>query len=507
MSRIAALIQRYEAAESLIKYGAEVIAVGDPAGSRLNDVIRRALFAAGDDLGVWDDLICPAKMLRWRLITHLQPAGPSSACKDAITEVIRRANQLRGAVADDGLLDELAAAARGAAESETPLSDALIGLIDEVEPQNCLLVAASKPAQMSLTDGWGPLGVRVLTAAELAREETYIEQAYAVGPPRFFAPSLVTAPAAFSVTFLIPSWVRDRTVPSSVISSYADSGAIRIRSRVHVLGRDDLLGVSIEGTPELDNDLFPQPVWEETRAPLREPGSDEVEARKVLLSGGYSTWLDDSDGERIRTLDPTAPAGERVLYARLATVRAGTYLLLRQGETEHGALHEIALRFLGDKVPSINATQQAWKEQLSRRISERGHARVAAELRRHGVKAADRARAWTEPSLNRPNNDDDFRKLLVWLGIPIEPTFANATMLRRAHHQAGTYVRERLERAVDAADLAGLDRDGHLSLDVPADGFRRIIATRVLAISPHAEFIARRNARLLFVDRSARWLE
>jgi hypothetical protein len=46
-----------------------------------------------------------------------------------------------------------------------------------------------------------------------------------------------------------------------------------------------------------------------------------------------------------------------------------------------------------------------------------------------------------------------------------------------------------------------------MSLDAKAEGFRAIIATRVLAISPHAEIVSRHDARVPFEDRSAQWLE
>jgi hypothetical protein len=503
MSKIESLLQRYDATGSLIRNGAEIVAVADPVGARFNTAIRRLLLIARDDLGVWDELIRPAKTLRWRLITHLHP----NACVDAATEVIRQTGRLRDTVADEELLDKLTASARMAAELETPLTSVLVDLIGQAGMTSYVLVAASKPAQATLLNGWGSLGVRVLTAAELARTEMCVDHAYAIGPPRFFGPSLVTAPAAFSVSFVIPSWVQDRSIPSSVITSYADSRPIRIRSHTRVAGSGDVTDVAGGDTPELADDLLPQPVWEAPRGPLREPGSDEVTARKVLLSGDLAIWLDDSDGERIRTLDPTAPSGERVIYAQMATVRPGTYLLLRQGETERGAIHAIAIGLLGSRAAGIDATQRAWKEQLARRLSERGHVRVAAELRRHGVRAVGRARAWADPSLIRPHDDGDFRHLLDWLGIPADPTFSNATVLRRAHHQAGTQIREQLEKAVEAVDLARLDRDGYLGLELKAEGFRKMIATRVLAISPHAEVIARRNARVLFPDRSARWLE
>lgn len=48
---------------------------------------------------------------------------------------------------------------------------------------------------------------------------------------------------------------------------------------------------------QIEDEYFPQPTWKRESAE-REPESGEVEARKILLSGGYGLWLD--DGDRIR---------------------------------------------------------------------------------------------------------------------------------------------------------------------------------------------------------------
>jgi hypothetical protein len=516
VSRIKALVQRYEAVDRLLRDGAEIIAAPDPAGARYNAALRRLLFAARDDLGVWEELVRPARVLRWRRVTHLQPA----ACREAAAGVVRQAGRLRGAVADEEILDELIEAAREVTGVETPVTDAILGIIDRVDPASCVLVASSRPAQASLLSAWEPFGVRVLTAADLAREETCAEYAYAVGPPRFFGLSLVTAPAAFSVSFLIPSWVQDRAIPVSVLSGYLDEGsrAIGIASRITSgpaggdpdpepvpaePAEDPVVSEYFSGTADV---LLPEPFWGEPRFAHREPGSDEVAARKVLLSGGWAIWLD--DGERIRTVDPAAPGGERVIYADVRSVQPGTYLLLRQGTSEHDALRDVANRLLGGQAFTIDGTQRAWKEKLARRLSGRGRARVEGELRRHGVKAASRAPAWAGPALIRPHSEGDFRRLLDWLGIAdADLTVTNATQLRRAHHRAGSDIREKLEKAVEAADLAALERDGHLRLGFSADGFRTMTAARVLAISPHTEIVARHHARVLFEDGGALWLE
>jgi hypothetical protein len=301
----------------------------------------------------------------------------------------------------------------------------------------------------------------------------------------------------------MPAWFSDRTVALSPIAPYAE-GALHVTARMHTEG--DLGHREHDNSATDHGDEFaPQPVWETTRSPDREPATDEVEARKVLLAGNLAMWLD--DGDRIRALDPAQPAGERVTYAEVGNVRQGTYLLVRKGMNDRGALYQAALGLLGARSGAIDATQRRWKQALLEQLSERRYRAAVGDMKANGIKTADRARAWADPNLIRPHSDRDFERLLTWLRIPIEPTFGHASSLRRMLYQASADVRDKLETAVSGADLGFLERDGQLSLDLPIEGFRGILATRVLAIAPHTEIVARRDARVPFSDRSGQWLE
>lgn len=504
MNRIETLNQRYAAVASLARNGVELVAVGDPAGARLNAAVRRLLLAVREDgPEMWDDLVGAGKALRARLVTQPQPMELNIALRDGAEQVARQVQRLRGAVANDALLDELVAAADAVSEHDPPVGDALLRSIEEVGPSRCVVVAASKHAQVALTSWLREREVLVLTAGDVEREQPRVDQAYVVGPPRFFQSSLVTAPVTESVAFLMPAWFGDRSIPRSTIAPYAE-WAIRIEARVFTEGDASEPEYDV-ADEDVEDDFLPQPIWGSRQSPDREPTSEEVEARKVLLSGNLAMWLD--DGDRIRALDPGQPAGERVIYAEVAAVRAGTYLLIRKGVTERRALYQAALSLLGVRGAAVEATQRAWKELLAQRLVQLGLRQVVRELRERGVKSADRARAWTEPNLVRPHSDHDFENLLQWLVIPVQPTFGHATTLRRALYQASADVREQLETAVSAADLSVLERAGHLSLDVQTAGFRGIMANRVLAVAPHTEIVARHDARVPFEDRSGQWLE
>lgn len=505
MSRIEALNQRYAASANLARSGVEIVAVGDPAGARLNAAVRRLMVLAKDegDGSYLDDLTGAAKALRWRRITQPQPTIFNPSLRHLSAEVIKHASRLRGAINDRLLLDELVSAAALVEATDSEVGSMLLRSIEEVGADASMVVAANKAAAVALELWLRDYDVPVLTAGDLERDQPNREQLYAIGPPRFHPSSLVTAPITSEVSFLLPAWFGDRSIPRSAIASYAE-GAIRIEGRIHVQGD------TTEPDPEIaeiagdENEYLPQPAWGNRRHGDLEPTSEQVEARKLLLSGNLAMWLD--DGERIRSLDPDQPVGERVTYTEVPGVRAGTYLLLRQGETERNALYEAAIARLA-RGAAVDHAQVSWKQLLAERIQEVGYRRVVQQLRAVGVKTADRARAWTDPNLIRPASDRDFEALLKWLGIPLQPTFGYATTLRRTLYLASAEVGRQLESAVSAVDLSELQAIGHLGLDISTEGFRGLLATRVLAVSPFTEIVSRHEARVPFEDRGGQWLE
>jgi hypothetical protein len=504
MSRLDSLNHRYAASAALARSGVQIVAVGDPVGARFNAAVRRLMVAVNDGPGLWDDLVGASKALRWRLSTQPQPIEFNLDLVHLADEVGRHARLLRGAVADQALLDELEGSAANIAEADPAVGPALLRDCLEAGAETCFVVAASKRAQAGLEQWLKEYEMVVLTAAEIEREQPDRDQAYVAGPPRFYRSSLITAPVTSGVSFLLPAWFGDRRVPRSAIAAYAE-GAIRIEAKVFTEGD---MTEPVQGVPgqEIDEDTYlPQPVWGSRQSDDREPTSEEVVARKVLLSGNLAMWLD--DGERIRSLDPQQPVGERVTYTEVAAVREGTYLLLRQGATERGALYEAAIARLGRRGEAVQTSQTLWKQRLSEKIQTLGYPKVVKDLRASGIKTAQRARAWTDPNLIRPNSDQDFEHLLEWLGILVQPTFGHAAMLRKMLYQVSAEIGRQLEASVSAADLSTLESTGQLCLDVRTEGFRGIMATRVLGVSPHTEIVSRHEARIPFEDRSGQWLE
>jgi hypothetical protein len=504
MTRIHDVIRRYTACRSVLKHGVEIFAVGDPAGAQLNATVRRALYQIGDDGGsAWDNLLRATNAARWRRMTQPQPNAYSPALNEAVSGVLREATLLRGFVGDESLLDQIAAAAAAVRDTDSPLAAELLRSIDEVGADQCVVVASMDPARTGLHRWLEQFGVTVVVPSELDNLPSDVEQSYVVGPPTFFPASLVTAPATEEITFVMPAWFGNRSVPTSSLAAHAE-GAIAISARLHLIGdvAEPVSGVPDEA--EIEDTFYPQPVWGR-RTSDREPDSDEVEAWKVLLGGGLGLWLD--DGERIRSLDPRQPEGDRVSYEAVDDVQAGTYLVLREGATERGAMYDAALAAVGQRATSITATQERWKQLLADRLAGDGARRVVAELKTRSVRSATRVRAWTEPTLICPRHEEDFAALLEWLGLPLEPSYSNALSLRRALYKASADLRQELEDAVGQADLHALKRDGFMHLELRREGFRGMIVAKVLARSPFTEVVPRPQTRVPFLDGGARWLE
>lgn len=516
MGRADVTVRRYAASASLVRDGVEIVVVNDPDGGRFNATVWELLRVSREDPALWEDLLPPVKAFRSRLLTQPQAIQPNPAIAEASGEIAKQTRILRGAVDSADLLNRLERAAEKIREASSPLAEALLDVLEQGTVAERVVVATSRKAQAALVDWlgeWDIPGVRVFTHGELDDVEADVDRICVVGPPRFFKSSLVTAPIAGRMCFLVPSWFRDRSVPHSPFAPYAE-GAIEVRAQIRRVGvaqgTEDPEPTAETGPEEdlLPPSLLPamQPTtWFEIPRAGKKPPRGEVVAHKLSLSGDLAMWLD--DGERIRILDPSRPSGDRVVSKAVQEVRLGTVLLLRKGQSDQEMLRATAYNLLGDRAAAVRETQEHWKQRLTDLLLQKGEQQVEYDLTILGAEHAGRVWAWTESHLIRPRSDTDFRALLKRLNITVEPSFGNADLLRQATAQAGADIRASLERAINTADLSALDRDGHLTLDKSAPGFRSMVATQVISISPNAAFKPRSKVRVPFEDRSAQWLE
>ena len=509
MSRVSDLSARFSALAALERHGIEVISVQDSLASRVDALARRIIDKARlDESDGWQDLVGGVKALRWRLITAPAPISLNPHIVESVEILSKLIGDLRGAVDDHVLLDELNRASKALLERDPRLGIILRDSLEEVGFGNAVVVAPSARSREAISRWLTPNCGRVMTLHELQREYISESIAYFVGPPRFFQSAAVTSPRTEEVFFITPAWFSDKRLPSSVFSSFAER-PIEIAARVVEVEEVPGLQSSEPGfdAPEfVEDDLRPAPIWGAPQSPSRPQSSDEVEAHKVLLSGGFASWLDD-DGDRIRALDPTQPPGERVVYVRVSDVGRGVFLLLREGQAERDALQARALSRIGDRSVDVRKSQARWKECLGQRIEELGPSNVEAQLRNVGVHAAGQVRAWCDLSFIRPQSDDDFRKLLAWLNLDPDPFFRNGTEFRLEVHRASRDLREELEVVADRTDLRQLEIRGHETLVTEERGLRGMFVARVIAVSPFSQFVGRADTRVPFKDDGGKWLE
>lgn len=294
MSRAQDVARRYLASGSLMRQGVSIFAVGDPAGAQLNAAIRRTLFVLGDERSeVWNGVLQAANALRWRRMTQPQPREFQTQ-QPLIDEIVRQAKRLRNLVTDGALLDLIAEGAVAVGEMDSPVGAVLLESIQEVGPESCVVVASKGAARAGLASWLDEVGATVLVPSELDTVGAGIETSYVIAPPTFMPSSVVTAPMTPEVTFVMPAWFGNRSVPSSTFGAHAE-GQIVVKSTVHQIGDTTEPEAAVDEAEEIGDVYFPQPVWGTRTSGDREPASDEVEAWKVLLAGGQGLWLDDGD--------------------------------------------------------------------------------------------------------------------------------------------------------------------------------------------------------------------
>lgn len=504
MSRVDRVARRYTAAGAVMQQGVSIFAVGDPEGALLNAAIRRTLFVLGEERGeAWNGVLQAANALRWRRMMQPQPREFQTH-RHLIDQVVRQAKRLRNLVGNGALLDLISEGAIAVGETDSPVGKVLFESIQEVGPEGCIVVANGGAARAGLASWLDEFGATVVVPSEVHTVGVRADASYVIAPPTFMPPSVVTAPMTPEVTFIIPAWFGDRSVPSSSLGTHAE-GRLLVKAKVHSIGEALEPEAAVDEAEDVGDVYFPQPVWGTRTSGDREPTSDEVEAWKVLLAGGQALWLD--DGDRIRSMDPRQPEGARVSYEAVKRVVPDTFLVLREGETERGAMYKQAIAALGPRAAGILATQARWKARLEERLALIGTRHAMSELQRLGVRSYGQVRAWTDPRLICPQRDADLALLLDWLGEAPQPTYGNAITLRRAVYKASADLRKQLETAVARADLQTLERDGILHLDLPRDGFRGMMVARVLAKAPFTEIVDRHQVRVPFSDGSAHWLE
>jgi hypothetical protein len=509
MSRISNLNQRYAAIASILKNDVELISVQDPVGARFNNEVVKLLRKIKlEGPGIWDDLASSAQRLRFLLVSEPGPFELNPRLPEALEKMHYQAHLLTGATNDAGLIDALLRSADDLITEVSPTGNELVRSVVESGVENSLVVVVNSRAREALKPWLDEVGIKSFTLGELKQMHVFQDITYFVGPPILFSAHSVTAPFTNEISFVFPSWFRHRRIPQSALAPFSE-GAIQLQGKLYEIGAPtETVGIlsTTESPDDVEDDFELKPNWGTESLISREPREDEVEARKVLLSGGYGIWLDE-DGDRIRALDATKPAGFRVRFVDITEVQQGTYLLLREGASEKDTLQELAFKRLGKLAQPVKDAQSDWKNALQISINTLGTNRIERELKSRGLSAFKQIRSWAMPNTIRPQKDKDFEVLLVWLQKDFSFHLEHANRLRQEVLRASHDLRERLESAADDSDMAMLELNGHMAFDLNEPGYHGMFAARVLAIAPFKSIVSRAEIRLPFKEDAALWLE
>ena len=123
-----------------------------------------------------------------------------------------------------------------------------------------------------------------------------------MGAPSVFPVGLVMAPHARELTFIVPSWRSDRSIPTSALAAFAE-GVRKPRARTFKVGEPTFVGV---GEDE-DENVRPEVFWAPRTGQVA-ASPDMVRANRVMLAGSMATYLD-RDGELTGRCAPDQPVG------------------------------------------------------------------------------------------------------------------------------------------------------------------------------------------------------
>lgn len=151
--------------------------------------------------------------------------------------------------------------------------------------------------------------------------------------------------------------------------------------------------------------------------------------------------------------------------------------------SERSFIREQAERYLGDELAAIVEVQNQWKELLNKCGQDLGWPELAKQLSAAGVDKAHRVRWWgQDPNFIRPQADNDFQKLLMFLGLQaqfISAAFDATRQINHARDTAGTVARRALASAINDQIWADIQRGHPSEIKLDDIGEASFIASKV----------------------------
>jgi hypothetical protein len=151
--------------------------------------------------------------------------------------------------------------------------------------------------------------------------------------------------------------------------------------------------------------------------------------------------------------------------------------------SERSFIREQAEKYLGDELPGILKIQERWKSLLNEQGLSLGWPELARRLSAAGVDKAHRVRWWgQDPNFIRPQSENDFQKLLIFLGLQgkfISDAFEATRQINYARDTAGTVARKALASAITDQVWADIQKGSPSEINLDDIGEASFIASKV----------------------------
>ena len=331
-----------------------------------------------------------------------------------------------------------------------------------------------------------------------------------VGPPNSFSEVVLFSPAAEDLVFLSYSFFPKlqaprRLAPGKPVSTdrWLAVGLSAPDSSWEPAEGDAVDSSVLEDefvVPSLDWRVFMRSLKEDDTTGDEDGAVQLVEARPILLSGGFVVLIGGHEGAKASVVQFVGGVAD-VQIVRVRDIETGTFLLVR---TEGGGdlVLELSKRFLGEQADEIETAQLTWKVALLEEIRVRGLSLTSDWLNRKGVSSANEGtlRYWVSADSIQPASESDYHGLMDALGLGQDAaaTWAMGRVLRAARLKAAHAIRRQLIAAVASTRESDFS-SGRMDFTMGEASGGTLAAWRVVEVAPTTTLV---NANRIGIPES-----
>jgi hypothetical protein len=311
--------------------------------------------------------------------------------------------------------------------------------------------------------------VKVSTGFKVLQTKPTIDTLFVIGNSNDYQSSLITVIfTQFGTTLIGYDWVPEQDAIETSLSELAcKSISIKIN---HAITDDKTDAIDISHFLEPSIEISARQLKHVAKgvySKIEAANADEdvIQCKAYLLAGNQVVFLPTKDGA-LDCLDLNSQQGSRVQRMSIQSLGIGSVILLRVGKSDSESIFEMANALGGAEAVSYRELQKEWKDRLKDRISILGSQLVIRQLKDLGI-VNPWINEWKSFKNNiRPENDDYFRTLLIYLDIEPEETMKAMNALRRLHLIGAMRFRKMLKDQFENADLDEIYEKGFLIEDL-----------------------------------------